>query len=528
MCRLASPWIPGDMKSVRGCVTRALLFAVIASLSSAMTARDAQAAPWPRGLAAPTYRSAVPNVYAGARDRMLNDVDIDVYISPSLSGPDRRLARQLMSFMPPSQRGDFVYLDRYTGRTFSNNPALLRNVRVTYESRARPPSVIGRATRQSLRTSPSLRAVPMVDGSCSPPNPPPTPQGAYSRVVSPCTFSAGWGFVDVACLTTAFANGDTGYLYMELTGPGGSESEGGFQYNGDTSIAPWLRVNGPQIIMTNNSVRYGCGQQLVDWSGATPTNQLFTEVGQLPASYNPQTAWITEQTISLANASWLFTSAPSDINGAGTDAAGASTPCTRCSISKVTTIAQSGVSTYSVNGSYFGVDGYNQNAIEWNQVAFGDWGSNCYSGTTLCTFYASADPTQYFYGIQGYPNINIAQADTGPTGYGPYESFDGVSLNGSRGDAQYRAPAGSLTEPLPPLVCSPDAKNYCAAVYSTGAVCHQNHGEWLVGTSTYHVYSSGRHYLSTATDTIGNSSGCSSNSWSPADPKVTYSDSSLP
>ncbi|TAM77049.1 hypothetical protein EPN44_03915 [bacterium] len=212
---------------------------------------------------------------------------------------------------------------------------------------------------------------------------------------------------------------------------------------------------------------YGCGQELMIVSGATTGTQvLFTEVGQLPSYYNPQTAWVNSEIIYLDNAAWLFTSAPSDVSGPGADPAGIYTPCSRCSIAKVDTIAQNGVSTYAIDGSYFGVNAADQNTILWNQVAFGEWGSDCYNGTSLCTFYAPGNPTVYYGGPQYYPNSYIAQANLAPTGYGPYESYDGLSVNGTRGDSIARMPQGALTEPLPPT--APLSVNLGASAFVSG------------------------------------------------------------
>ncbi|TAM76463.1 hypothetical protein EPN44_05220 [bacterium] len=194
---------------------------------------------------------------------------------------------------------------------------------------------------------------------------------------------------------------------------------------------------------------------------------MFTEVGQLPSIYDPRTAWISSQIISLNNASWLFASAPSDVTGPGTDAAGVYTPCSRCSIAKVDTIAQSGTSTYSIDGSFFGVDVADEDTISWNQMAFGEWGSDCYNGTNLCTFYVSPNPLVYYGGPQNYPNAFISQANLGPTGYGPYQSYDGLSVNGSRGDSIARSPQGSFAEPLPPTT-SPVSLSLAADGFSSG------------------------------------------------------------
>ena len=221
-------------------------------------------------------------------------------------------------------------------------------------------------------------------------------------MVSQCGFSAGWGFVNVPCGETAFAVGDQGNLYFEVRGASGSLVEGGLQYNSDASVQPYLRSTASgYITLNNNTAKYTCGQNLVVWEGATLNGAYnFTEAGQLPSSYDPQTAWIDEETIALANAAWLFSNSPGDYMGAGTDPAGASTPCVTCSVSRVTSIAQGEPFNYKIDGSYFGVSSVITSGINWMQVAFGNWGSNCQPGTSLCTFFVSVYPQVYYGGPQ--------------------------------------------------------------------------------------------------------------------------------
>lgn len=208
---------------------------------------------------------------------------------------------------------------------------------------------------------------------------------------------------------------------------------------------------------------------------------------------------------------------------------------------KTVTIAQQ-VQDYSDDGSYFGVDAADRNTISWDQLAFGDWASNCYNGTTLCTFNVSADPTLYYLGVQFYPNYPIAQSDVTPTGYGPYQSYDGISLNGSRGQSMARKPLGAFTEPLPPMPCTADANGNCAIVQSSApyTLCDTGqtgiHGQpvFVKGSkATYSIYRNGSpvHYLETAvrTTTVPPAAPCTfTTRWSPGEPRVQYNDANLP
>ena len=94
----------------------------------------------------------------------------------------------------------------------------------------------------------------------------------------------------------------------------------------------------------------------------------------------------------------LFFTVPTDFWDKMTpNAAGWTTPCRNCTVSKVTSIAQSGAGCqqYCFDDSYFGIDINGDNAINWIQLAFGTWESECVSGASVCYFDTSNDPTVY-------------------------------------------------------------------------------------------------------------------------------------
>ncbi|MGA7570839.1 MAG: hypothetical protein WCC70_12065 [Candidatus Aquilonibacter sp.] len=404
-----------------------------------------------------TSAQSAPNLFAEGRGLSLTDSDLDTYIDPAVTGNDRVLAHKFMAMMPPNQRGDFVYLAS-DGHLVSNNPAALPFVTVTHSTEP-----VAQATMS--RTDTSSPATHRMDysNSCSPPNPPSSPGGPYARNVSECTFTAGLGFVNVPCGTTILASGDAGHLYFELQGSGigtGAKSlvEGGLEYYSDTSVAPYLRSsavssNSGYVTMTNNSTRYGCGQNLVIEHGATSNGTYtYTQVGQLPSQYDPETSWVNYGIFTNNNASWLFLNQPGDITGSGIDYAGVSTPCQTCSISQVTSIAQNGLPSgtgYSVDGSWFGID-QNGAEIHWMQVAFGEWQSNCVPNTTLCTFVSSPYISQYAGGSQFYPNVFVSETYQNPLGYGPYETYDGIDLQTGGVPASEQRAGGPFDEPTPP------------------------------------------------------------------------------
>lgn len=501
-----------------------------------------------------TTKQLLPNIFASAQGRSLSDFDIDTYINRSVTGADRRLAHKLMAMMPANLRGDFVYL----GRTHlvSNNPAMLRYVTVRRES---PTFRRPKLTRQNVSIFAPRTRIQTADYSsqCSPPG---SHTGPYARNVSVCGFTTGWGFVNVPCGTSQFAPGDAGYLYFELQGSGQNTTygkslvEGGLQYNSGSSVLPYVNVYdaGPNGFRTmqNNAARFACDQNLAIMHGATTdgingaSNYTYTMVGQVPSNLDPSTNWVSYGIFSLQNPAWLFNPAPGDIVGVGTDAAGILTPCTSCSISQVTSIAQNQLppgSGYQVDGSQFGINSYG-NQIHWMQVAFGEWQSNCTPGTTLCTFEFPSDVTLYTGGTQTYPDSSVAETFPNPLGWGAYETYDGIDLAGGGVPAAWRKAAGAFREPPPPLPCSADAQGNCAILQSRtrNGICDTGmtniKGMPIFRTSytnRYSIYRNGRpvHYLETATATqqVPSDAPCTvTTSWYPGEPRVQYNDASLP
>lgn len=243
-----------------------------------------------------------PNLFAATQNKVLSDSDIQRYIDPSVMGPDRSLALKLMRAMASGLRGDFIAMDR-NGRTFSNNPALLGFVKVTTGLRRRPiaPPVSG-------PRKPLLRHTMDYSSNCAPP---PSQGGEDVRDVSACGMTDGWGFVYLPCGTTYFAPGDDGFLYMEITGSGGATNgttiEGGYQVNpppgggpGDGTIQAYTRasyLNNDQYLQmnySNPSYTFSCGQTLVITHGvsAAANDYVYTMVGQLPSSIDPQTQYV--------------------------------------------------------------------------------------------------------------------------------------------------------------------------------------------------------------------------------------------
>ncbi len=246
---------------------------------------------------------AVPNVFETARGRQLTDRDLDVYIARSVTGSDRVLAHKIMAMMPANERGDFVY-SSLSGHLVSNNPALLPYIQLTIRESSRNGAS---SWSRTARTNTLGRIQPFQVTQCSLPDPPTGGTGAggaYVRQVSYCGFTTGFGFVNVPCGYTYFANsGDVGYLYFALKGASGSETEGGLQYNNDGSVQPHLvsTIFGDKTTSMNNyGAHYGCGMNLGVFSGATSDGSMtYTQVGVLPSNLTPQYVFIRSSSSAL-------------------------------------------------------------------------------------------------------------------------------------------------------------------------------------------------------------------------------------
>ncbi len=533
---------------------------VLGALAGA--AKAAGAAPMSISIQPPSVRldrsrsaPAVPNIFQSARNLVLQPDDIDHFIDPRVIGQDRLIAHRLMLGMPPNLRGDFLYLQS-NGRLVTNNLALLPYAMVSAGS-SRPDSTAQRKPANyggaPSRVAP-LAARPFDYSSpCSPQNPPQTPGGAYIRLVSQCGFASGWGFIQVPAGNSRFASGDNGELYFEIWS-GNNAVEGGLQYNSDSSIQPYLRCtcvstrNG-YIALNNSNATFFAGEILGLFHGITQTFSggvvggggngpmlAYTIIGALSNTQDPQTAYITSQAVQLVNPAWLFYSAAYDMTGGGIDPAGAITPCARCSVSEVTAIAQNGAGGgYRVDGSYFGRDQNGYNTIHWLQVAFGNWTSACAPGVSVCPMAISADPFVYSGGAQYYPNNLIAGDNEQPTGYGPYETYDGIDLTGGIYSQSIRKTLGTFTEPLPPMPCAADRLGNCAVLQAQVAnrVCYIRDRNTRVQLYTYRysIYSVARppHFRETATYTQNavNRACTVTGTWAPNRPSTQYGDPNL-
>lgn len=427
---------------------------------------------WSRASTKMRQGQKIPNVFAAAAGLTLSQKQIDAYISPSVTGKDRQNARALMALMPKNLRADFIYMDP-SGHLVSNNPSVIQTIKVGshgYDINRRAPTA---ATMNARTVASSPRTVRPMDysSSCAPP---PSSTGPYVRDISVCGMTMGWAFVQVSCGYSNFASGDQGNLYFELhgSGNGGSLSEGGLQYNSDNSIQPYVNATSAHYpTMSGGPYEYNCNsgpmtiiQGATYCTGCNPQGEyILTSVGLLPPNINPQTQWINmnSQFFVPNDGMWYWLQAPSDISGAGTDAAGNPTTCMGCSITKLTTIAQSSTNInnsnnncvgYACDGSYFGTDGI-ADYIHWMEVGFGQYASSC-NGTSseTCQIEASTNPLTYYGGSQFFPNTYVANSNFNPNdGYGPYESYDGIAVGTSSGsESRIRLAGGSFQEPLPP------------------------------------------------------------------------------
>lgn len=552
---------------VRRAVSAVVVAVVLVACSGSKTASVPHSASAAKksGYTKAVASQSEPNMFAAAQCNDLTDEAIDSYIDPSVQGADRTLAHSLMRAMPKCLRGDFIEWDQ-SGHLVSNNPRILKWVTITNgavtQTSTAPPTTMTKT--RSVSTS-GVRHAADYTGTCAPPA---FTGGAGVRDVSACGMTTGWGFISYPCGTTNFQPGDDGYLYMEITGSGGKTSgstiEGGFQVNppdggglGDGTIQPYSRatyINSGQYQQMNYSnpgYTFSCGQTLTLTHGMSTGNNgyIYTMVGQLPSNIDPATQYVNMNTQFFYpnNYVWIWSPPGPDMNNNGisgtpTDAAGDITPCAKCSVAKVTAIAQAG--GFGADGSYFGVtSGGVFGAINWLELIFGQYSSTCTGQTgSTCQIESSNEPFIYYAGPQFYPDDVVVNSTLGPTTWGPYETWDSIYVGGGDyGDAYQRQPEGGFTEPLPPPPCTIDVDGYCSlqtASYGT-ADCedlHVVHGVpeyYEVPYTTHFVYvvytSTTQVEVATETVTKGNSL-CSpvTDSWSPGEPKTQYNDSNLP
>ncbi len=329
--------------------------------------------------------------------------------------------------------------------------------------------------------------------------------------------------------------------------------EGGLQYNSDSSLQPYVRsFDGyDTTLMTNYQTHYSCGMDLGILSGATWDGSMtYTLVGQLPLSITPETGFYNNTTFTMNNEAWLFHASPNGVFGGWTDNAGYHTPCGQCTISRMSTIAQgNGVTQYSYDGSYFGVDRANHRvAIHWMQVAFGDMGTDCAQYNNNCTFNYSPVPNAYSLGQERFPNANVVGNSQHNNITGPYETYDGLDLSL---DGGFTYGFESFMEPLPPPACAVDALGYCTiATFDTRSdPTTNNASNWCLYdvydsrlhdyithhkvnySRTYATYGSATTFYGAATQSnvySGATCGTLNSTWTPSEPKLSYGDANLP
>ncbi|MBV8151131.1 MAG: hypothetical protein JO101_00715 [Candidatus Eremiobacteraeota bacterium] len=376
--------------------------------------------------------------------------DIESHIDVQVTGADRDLARRLMRMMPKNMRGDFVYFGS-PGHIVSNKLALRDSVLFAPETASSPtptPAIgLTAANRRTLDFS----------NSCSPPHPF-AGSGPYIRAVSQCGVTAEVGYVTLACSTTQITPQETGDFYDEIRGGSGSLAEGGLQYNSDTNIQPYHRTKGTYDSGTYvvGGVRYQCGTPMGIFSGVLPDgSEAYTAVG-IPTE-SPSTNYISPNNVTWTNSTWGFWPQPGDYASTpGNDGNGFHTPCTACSISMVTSIAQSIENL--ADGSFLGID-FNSNTLNVHreQNEMGQIVEPCdqAGSSATCTIMFNTNSSTWFGGYQYYPNSTVVLQNA-TSGY-PYEVYQGINLAG----AGVFSSAGAFTDPAPPSTIEHDVAFDC-------------------------------------------------------------------
>jgi hypothetical protein len=510
-----------------------------------------------RGAAAKTWRAPDFNdTFSIARNKLLKDADLDQYIDSSVNGADRKLAKRLMRLMPPSMRGDFVYVDGK--RIISNNASLPKYVKF---DAPRGPQVVARDAQSAARAPDAARR-PMytANNACGPA---PSHSGPYIRYISKCKYAGAIGIVKIDCNSTGgpymgAGGDDSGNAYFNVTKGYGrtqqASAEGGLVWLGDQpasdgtgGIEPYVRYNGYPS-WRNGSIHYGCGQDLIIAHGLVyGQNQFYTFIGQLPSNFNENAYW-AGTVYNFVNVTWMFYPTQGDFQNLTTDTdnAGVPSPCNVCAITRETTIGQN--NGEANDGSYFGADSGVEAlvGVHWEQVAFGNWLSTCgqhnvcplgYS-TNFNTYFDPSSGIETYVGNGGNNPWEVAQT-VGPiaSGFGPWETFDGIALPYSPEYDSVRRASGSFTSATPPS-CTHDAQGNCVA-FSTGGFSQTDvqctMGTYpvtmegvTVGQQDFYVLNSAN-TLRAYSHIIEYDSDCGQEDyWAPSEPRVTFGDPNLP
>jgi len=348
--------------------------------------------------------------------------------------------------------------------------------------------------------------------------------------------------VNLKCGTTHMNSpSEAGYMYAELRdGSGGLQEAGMFTSIGvGQDINPYLSQTTSHRIQ-NGNFRFSCDKYLALMAGLAPNPAggqpyLYVSVGEI-TNYNPQNAFLTSETVTVARPSWLFDLSYGDFNHPGQDLAGSPTPCTTCSITKVTSIGQNPPLSDVSTMSYFGLtdNGNGDNAVHYYEVTFGNWQNGC--SQYLCSLAYTTDASKWYVGPDYYPDDIAASSLFNPTG-AVYESQDGIIADFSSPDeSKVRRPADAFVVPPPPQ-CAPDAYGYCVAYTSGGGPtiqrCFDDFGDQMeeqLGGYTYLVQTPTRvlkQYSDTWVDD-GNGYCSSYEQWSPSNPASDFGDPNLP
>jgi hypothetical protein len=477
----------------------------------------------------------ISNHFAQAIGKPLSsDADFDVYIDPAISGSDRILARRLLRLMPDRYRGDFIYYDG--SRILSNNTSLLPYAHLFTKPSAGSPSDLSGGSQPTgivTSTPQSAKRSTLSSSQCDPPYYPGS--GPYIRDVGNCGYAGGWGIVNLECNTTLMVSPqvEAGYAYWELRNNQGGLYEGeiftSYGLPNDNSINPYASAS-VGVGLQNGNVRFSCGQDIAIMAGvinpAPGNNAMFFEtIGVIP-NWNPSSVWMEDETVTIPNAAWLFTTLPNTTQ-TGNDSAGVPTPCTGCSISHVTSIAQHGDNW---DGSFFGVDGYGVPSVHWEETVEGEWLVGC-THTSICNMEYTPNGSYWYAGQDVYASSTAAVSQFSPTGY-VFESFDGVVATNGSG---VTGVASNYRDPAPPT-CGLDSYGYCIAQqsgsYSTGnfdCMTGRYYEFETLNTGTkYYLITNAEGTLMSFAATYDTALCTNPLAWNPGEPRVVTGDPNLP
>lgn len=370
------------------------------------------------------------------------DADFDRFVDPQVTGPDRTLAIKLLRQMPPNMRGDFIYYDGK--RVLSNRIELTTKAHL---SNATP--IAGANNERSAMSARKTMAYPPTGGS----------GGPYLRHYSAQGVTAAMAYATVPC-DINLTSGDSGYMYFNAysAGSAGSVEDAGLwvhQNGGPAYSTPFVNLgsNGGYWYhnWTDEQYQYSCGSPVGIFYG-TQMNGLSHLLVGIP-DYDPTTYSLPPESSTWHHGAWTFWTPNTQLTSPTGTWEGMTTPCTTCSVARMTTISPGNTSGDS---SCFGLcNGISSTPdARWDQIVMGEIVDPC-NGSSVsyeCTIEYPTDNSWYGgvnYGSGGGQPGIVRYSNPPPVN----TAIEGLALGSSASAQEFDASFPAL-QPVPAATCS--------------------------------------------------------------------------